>query len=495
VTNQSASDSAGLASAVKSGLAWSFLNNVSGRLISLAMGVVLARLLAPRDFGVFALAMVALNTLVSINDVGISATLVRWPGNTDEVAPTAGTLILSMSLVGYIVFFFATPWLCRLVHTPQATGVIRLLAVAVVIDGALAVPTASLTRSFRQDRRTVADVIGIVISAVVSIVLAAKGYGPWSLAWGRIAGNSVNAGLIAVFAQERIRFGFEIKAARALLAYGVPLAGSTLLTVAVLNTDYVVIGRLLGPTALGFYVLAYNISSWAVGFLSIGIQRVSIPAFARLQDDVDSLNESFTRGMVLLVVVTIPVCVLLSSLAHPVIAFVYGQRWGPAAPALRFLALFAIVRILQSLAYDALVAVGQAKSTVWLQGAWLSSLIPVLAIGAHLGGIRGVSVGHLAVGALVVVPLHLLVLRQIGIQLGGLGRRLVWPVVGGAMAVSGSLVSLMVAPQVAKLFVGGGVGLAAYGLTILPMRAFLRGGGRIDSAASPLPSESRVSTS
>jgi len=456
---------------VRSGLRWSLLDNTAGRLISLGTGIVVARILVPSEFGVFAIALVALNLLNSINDVGMSASIVRWPGKLDDVAPTALTLIFVFSLVGYAIFFAAAPWYCTALHAPQAAGVLRLLSLAVVIDGATAVPTAVLTRSFRQDRRAIADLSGIALQTVLTIVLAAAGFGAWSLAWGWLAGNAVTALLTVVFSPARYRPGFSRDAMRRLLVQGAPLSGSTLLTVAILNVDYMAVGRILGPIALGFYVLAFNMSSWPVNLLSVPIQRISIPGFARLQEDRRGFAAGFHRSVTLLVAVTIPVCVVMAVLSHQIITFVYGNKWAAAASVLRFLALFAVVRIVQNLSWDALVAIGRAHITLWLQWVWLIVLVPALIIACHLGGIAGVGLGQLIVGMAVVVPLYLFALSRAGVKVTDLGPALLGPALGGAVAALGTaFVSHQVTHALPQLLAGGSTGVVLYLVVLLPLR-------------------------
>jgi len=197
-----------LGAAARNSLGWTFVNNVAGRSLTFISSLVLARLLVPRQFGVFAIALVVYSLLISLNDVGISATIIRWPGDVDEVAPTATTLIFLTSLIFYGAFFVAAPYCCRLVGAPDAAGVTRLLALAIIVDGIFAVPTGMLTRYFQQYRRTIADLVNSVVATVISIMLAVHGYGVWSLAWGRLIGNLVGAILCVCFSEHRYRPGF-----------------------------------------------------------------------------------------------------------------------------------------------------------------------------------------------------------------------------------------------------------------------------------------------
>jgi len=452
------------------GLRWSFFSTVIGRAGSLLAGIVLARLLTPREFGMFAVAMVAFLGLTSFNELGVSLAIVRWPGDVARIAPTVTTLAIGASALLFAGCFVGAPWFASALGAPAATGVVRLMGVAVLIDGITAVPASLLQRTFRQDRRTIADLANLAVGGLVSIALAAYGFGAWSLAWGRIAGNSTSAVLLILLSPARTLPGFDAKEARELLAFGLPLAGASLLVFAVLNTDYIIVGGLLGPVALGFYLLAFNVSSWPVNIFSTPVRNVSLAGFSRLLGDQAALQSSFCRSLGWLMAVTLPVCVLLAVLATPLVRLIYGAKWVPAAAALTFLAILAAFRVALELAYDFLVAVGKSRALLWLQGLWLLALIPTLATGARLAGIRGVGAGHLAVALLVVTPAALWQLRRQGITGWELARNLARPTLAAALAgLTAAAVQAVVRSDVPDLALAGFLGGAVYAIAMRPM--------------------------
>ena len=253
-----------LGSTVRGALGWSFLNTFTGRVGASLVGIVLARLLVPEDYGTYAVALVVLNALLSLNELGVSLAIVRWPGDVGRIAPTVATIAIGFSALLYCLCFVSAPVVSDALGDPSATGVIRLLSVGVIIDALTAVPAGLMTREFMQGRRLVIDSVAFFVVSSVSISLSLAGAGAWSLAWGSVAGNIVTGVMIMWWAPHRYVPGFNREVSRELLSFGLPLAGASLLVFAMLNVDYVVVGRVLGPVALGLYLLAFNLSSWPV---------------------------------------------------------------------------------------------------------------------------------------------------------------------------------------------------------------------------------------
>ena len=447
---------------IRTGFGWSLGNMVAARAISLASGVVLARILAPRDYGVFAIALVATDLLMSVNDAGLIAAIVRYPGDVRLPAQTAFTLTLAASGVLYALAFLAAPVFANAFHAPDAAAVVRLLAVAILIDGVSAVPSGLLTRGLRQDLRALGDISGLIVLVTVSTSLAFLGFGVWSLAWGRLAGNGAAAALFIWLSPFRIWPGFSRSEASKLLDFGLPMAGASLVTFALLNLHYVIVGGILGPVELGFYVLAFNLSSWPVGLLSQAAQRVSLAGFSRLVTDRDALRRAFTKSTLLLLAATVLACLLLSILAQPLVHVLYGSRWGHSVEALRFLAVLAAVRVAANLIQDLLAALGRSRQVFGLQVSWVMLLVPALFVGTHLGGIMGASIGQ-AMVAVAVIPVFLLAVHHAGIGVQELLTQLPWLAFAAATAATAGLLLMhVVSGEVTQLLAVGPLATAIF---------------------------------
>ncbi|MFZ4515961.1 MAG: lipopolysaccharide biosynthesis protein [Acidimicrobiia bacterium] len=447
------------------GLRWSAGNIAIGRAFSMVSSIVLARILAPEVFGVFAVTLVVLTGLVSLNDLGATNAIVRWPGSPDRAARTATTLAWAMSLIGGALAIASAPLLAQWSAAPEATLPIQVLALGVLLDGIAAVPGALLTRGFHQDRRARADIASLLTSIAVSIGLALAGFGIWALVFGRLAGNAVAAIGVIIVAPSRPRPGWNGDDARALLRFGLPLVGASALVFVMANADTLVIARTLGAgAALGFYVMAFNLSSWPLNVLSGTLRRVSLPTFARHQESPDRLGNSVLGTIQLVSAIAALPCMLLSALAPWIIASVYGAKWTPAAAPLVFLALLGWVRVLTELGWDALIATGRTPRVLLLQAGWTLTLIPTLIVGTRMDGIRGAAIAHAGIAMLIVVPAFAWAMHRLGAHIIALLRRTLRPVatavvIGGAtylaahhLALRPVAVVLIVAPVSTLVF-------------------------------------------
>ncbi|MBS2966825.1 oligosaccharide flippase family protein [Actinocrinis puniceicyclus] len=474
---------------IRKGVRWSFVNTVVMRLGNFLMGVVLARgLLGPRDWGLYAIGLVALAVLLSANELGVSLAIVRWDEDPKRFAPTVLTMSVISSVLLYLVLFFAAPEFARLLGASDATAMLRVLGIAVIIDGVACVPAGVLTRNFAQRQRMFIDAGNFVLSSGLTIGLAVAGFGAMSFAWGSIAGNVVALVGCAIAAPGHLRPGWDRRQARRLLAFGVPLAGASLLVLAMLNVDSIVVGATLGPIQLGLYQIAFNISSWPVRSVSEIARRVSFAGFSRVAASRAALSESFESALALLMAAAVPACALLAVMPKPLIYAIYGERWTAASGALRFLALLGLLRVAFELAYDCLVASGRRRALITVQGWWLLALIPTLILMARARGIAGVGAGHILVAGPLVAPVFLWALSRGGISPLVIARACARPFVGGALMTAVALaIGLLHLNQIAYLFLAGAAAFAVYIPVVWPLRHLAKAGPRGQAQPEPEP--------
>lgn len=454
-------DSDTFASDVKRGLAWSSLSNLVMRAGTFAVGIALARLLTPDQFGVYAVALAVQGVLMTLADLGLSADLIR-SSDPERRAPTVGTLgLVSGTSMAVIMALTAAP-LANMLGSPESADAIALLSLTLALAGAGVVPFAFLQRHFRQKDLFVIGVVDFLVSTTITIGLILAGWGVLSLAVGRVVAQSVTLVLQFRFAGVRPRYGIDRAILGSVMLFGAPIAGANMLSWAVLNVDNIVIAKVAGPMALGFYVLAFNISNWPMSAIGQVVRSVSLPAFSRTRENPHDV--SLVRGAALTWAFALPAGALLAVLAPPLINVVYGTQWSPSAPVLAALALFGALRVVFDLFASFLLAHGASRTVLLVQVLWFAALVPAMVVATGTFGIQGGAWVHLVMGIAVILPLYLVAVRSRGTHILRLLGACVPPTLAAAPAVFGAyIVSNVFDSSLTSFLLGGVTGALIYG--------------------------------
>ncbi|MFC4058787.1 oligosaccharide flippase family protein [Planomonospora corallina] len=464
------------------GLRWGVAGTLLTRAGSFLMGLVMARLLTPEDFGVYAVALAAMTILMTVKDLGVMAAVVQWRGGLEEVTPTA-TVLSFVSAIGlYAVFFAGAPYFAALAGAEEAAPVVRLLTAVILVEGFTAVRSAVLMRRFEQDKITMAIGAGFLANGTIAITLAAQGAGAFSFAWGQVTA-AVIAGTI-MFRQARLplRLGFDRDVARRLLRFGIPSAAAIGIETMLLNAGYIVVGDIMGPIWLGYFLLAFNVSSWVPGVIGAAVRYVSVPGFSRLSEhDPAAFAEGVRRSSTALLATVLPVAMVMVALSHPLIALLYGERWDSSAGVLRFLALAMVTRMLTAFALDVLTGQGNTRAGMWMNVGHGVLLIPMLIAGTRLDGIRGAAIGQALAGVLVALPIAAFMLRRCGVPIRPIAASMLRPLAafGCGLAVTAGVNWLTPGPALAELVLGAGAGLIVYVALVVPRQRLREVAGQV----------------
>ena len=435
---------------------WSFGNTVASRLGTLAIGIALARVLGPEEFGIFAIATVTLLAILSFNELGVSLAVIRWRDDPATIAPTINTIAVASSTLLTVALIFGAPWISATLGDVQATPVVQVLALSVFLNGLVATSAAILQREFMQKKRTIADQVNTWLGAGLSLLFALLGWGAMSLAVGRLIASVVFGIMLIRWSPVPYRFGWDPAIAKRLLGFGLPLAASSIVVFASGYADQLIVGSMLGAQALGFYVLAFNLASWPVSIFSQPLRAVAPAAFSALKAEPDRMSRNFARVLAILSCVAIPACLAISGAATPVVEFVYGAAWLPAAGVLLWMAAAAALKIWFELAYDYLVVQGKSGVVLIIQACSFCVALPLMLVVVHSFGEEGVAAVQFLVALVVVVPLYLMSLHRVGVSARSTLYAVALPTAAGLVVwlVSRGLAQVISAPFFAAASAG-----------------------------------------
>jgi len=444
--------------------AWSSVGSIVMRLGSFSVGIIAARLIAPDQFGVFAVALTVHAIILNASDLGVSAYVVRHRGNLDKVGPTVTTMAFASAAMLAVAMALSAPWVSQELGSSEATSPVRVLSLTVLLAGVSSVPGAVLTREFRQDKRFLADLANFVASTAILLGLALLGGGALALAWSRVAGQAVSTLVLFLASPSRYLPGFDRTVSASVVAFGLPLVGASFLGFLINNLDFMVVGRLLGAEPLGFYYLAYNAGSWPYVILAPIIASITVAAFARVRHDKVNLQARVRTSMAALFLLALPANALIAALAHPLVEALYGSRWTPAAAALALTAVYGGARVATDFLSNIAIAEGRTRSLLISQFAYLAALGPLTVVGVRLWGIMGAGAAHVVAIVLVLVPWLIVMLsKATGFGLLAFVKLLVRPLLASIVA---ALVAHGVADQIESpwpaLLAGGLAGMTVY---------------------------------
>ncbi len=441
------------------------------RLANVAVTAVVAHILAPRDFGVFTVALTAFTIVSSLGELGLASCLIRADLDIDAMAPTMVTIsLMTTAILGEAMTVFARQ-IATALGSADGAEPIRILALAVLLSGLFTVPGAQLTRDLRQDKLFLANVISLVPSTVVLLLLAKSGSGASAFAWSRVV-SSLSMGCVMVASVPRHYMpGVARSALSVLFKFGLPLAGANFIYFILLNVDYAFVGRMMGAVALGVYMLAFTLASSPSLLLGNVINSVAMPAFSRVKHDPDLLRNAMTSALRVVSLILMPMCGLMMVLARPIVLTLYGAKWTASAEVLSILSLYGAISIICVLFANMLTSLGKAKFTLAVQLLWFGTLVPAMALGVHRNGIAGAAAAHIVVIGMIVLPSYLIALRRAtGVRFSMLGKAVLPPLLAASVAaLAAKTVTSHFASPLAQLVAGVAAGGLIYVVVATPL--------------------------
>jgi len=443
--------------------------NLASVLLGIGLGVILARILPPREFGIFGVGWGIVAMAEIVGSCGMLQALVQRKTLGAEDEATAGILQLSGALLlggGLVV---AGPTLERLFGMPGLGPLIQVQSVVLVVNGLGLVPTSRLTRRLAFGRLTAIDTGTRVLGGVVSILSALHGVGAIALAIGSVTTGVSRSCLTWIFAPGRTPLKFSLDSAKNLLGYGTGILLIRIFNDFAHRVDVLILGQRLGAEVVGLYQRAFQLVRNPLYQLTSAANTVLLPAMASVQDEDWRFRRGYLGAVALSGILAFPVLTLLGAMADPLIPLLYGPMWTGTVPILTGLAFVGYLRVVNN--PNGLVT--QARGQVMQEAACQATFMGLTALFAFAGtafGIQGVVVGIGMASFIFLVMMTRLALSIAGLQLRQWLRALRTAVVSST--VMGSVVwvckSILSAHMsgVSLLITVSFLGLAVYALSV-----------------------------
>ena len=480
ITNRAAATNLSLLKRVRSAVSWNISSSLIGQLIAFVRSVVLARLLAPDDFGLFAMALTIVAALNALTTIGLDRTIVAnkfdRPEELKAHLDTMWSAELIRSLVIALMVLASAFPMSRFYGQPQLTVIIPILGLVSFVQGFQNIGLVILRKEITFARifwyELATNVSGIALTVVLAVVMR----NVWALVIGLLLTAALGTILSYIFHPHRPHLAFEKTA----LSRALSMAKFTLI-IAVASyvtnmADNVMIGRLMGSGALGNYSLAFNIASAPIVILVFSLSTVFFPAYAEIiSDNPKRLEPAFTKVFSISLVVMLIITVPLFMLSKEIVQLLFGERWTSAGTVLRVLAIAIPLRGLAQIISTAFwglnrpkeVAVGRMLEAV----VFLTALYPLITafglIGAGWAGV--IAYAFACVNRLVALNKIIPGIKS-KLLIGSLSTLLA----GGAGLVIASFSLTFITSPLPRVILGGLISLIIPAVIMLLVKADLR---------------------
>jgi lipopolysaccharide exporter len=339
VTLDNSNPSGDLKQKTLTGIFWSYLSFIGGKGLTFLTTIILARLLLPEQFGLIGYCLIAIQYLDILNSAGIVTSLIARRENLEEAANAAFVANILLGAISFGLTWLIAPSIAVFFKTEEIVPILRVLGLSLPISGLGLVPDALLHRQLRFRTILIPDMSRNFMKGLVSISFAVFGMGVWSLVWGQIAGVFTGTVLAWVLSGWRPSWRFNFEATRAITSYGFQIVLIEIAGAFRNNVDYLLVGRILGAAALGYYTMSFRIPELLIRSLNNVIGNVSLPMLAITQSDHGKLRSFYFGYLRYLSIFVAPVAVGLAMTAPVFIPLFLSEKWEPAVIPTTFISL------------------------------------------------------------------------------------------------------------------------------------------------------------
>ena len=319
------------------GAKWSFIDNISNSGVTFLVGLILARLLTPAEYGIMAMIAIFIAVSNSIVDSGFSNALIRKVRIDRVDYNTVFVFNLIVSIVLYILLYTSAPAISLFFKEPVLTNVLRVIGLILIVNALGIIPRTILVRGIDFKTQTKVSIISSVSSGLVGVGMAIMGFGVWSLVWQQLSRQILNSLFLWIFCKWIPQWEFSIKSFKEMFGFGYKLLLSGLLDTLYKNIYYVIIGRCYSPAQLGHYSRAEQFNMIFSSNLTSIVQRVSYPVLSSIQEEPERLREAYRQIIKTTMLVTLACMLGLAAVAKPLIIILIGEKWLPAVSFLQII--------------------------------------------------------------------------------------------------------------------------------------------------------------
>lgn len=367
------------------GIAWSAIEQISVDFLHFSLGIILARILDPAEYGIIGILLIFIAFSDIFIDSGFASALIQKQDRTEDDKSTVLWFNLFVSIFCYVVLFFTAPFIATFFDIAQLEELLKVLALILIINASYTVPDALF--AIDLDFKTLAKVsfMATLISGVTAIILAYQGYGVWALVVQSLIRSSIYALFTWILVKWNPNWVFSMASLKGMFKYSSNVLASALLNMFVSHLYGLVIGKAMGARDLGYYSRGTTFADAAYGALDGILDSVIFPGLSTIQNQKENLiayTRKIIRATALLI---IPFFFLLAVLAEPIIRLLLTDKWIIAEPIMQIFCIARMITIISGVNENLLYVIGRTDLALRQQVAKIVVRVVLLLISFQYG--------------------------------------------------------------------------------------------------------------
>lgn len=356
-----------LSTQIKKGFVWSFIENLSLQGIRFFIGIVMARLLSPSDYGMIGMLTVFMVISDLLVNSGIGSALNQMQNRKEKDFSTAFLFNFVIGIILYGILYFLARPISSFYNVPLLEKLMQVLALSLVINSLCVIPMTKLQIALSFRMISIITVLSAAFSGVVGIYFAMSGYGVWSLVYSTLGGNLLRMIMLYAIVKWIPHTFFSLASFKSMFSYGSKLLLGQLLDTIYSNIYPLVIGKAYSASALGFYSRAQGYANLPSSTISQMIYRVCFPAFCKENNNKIELLRSYIVIMRNVALLTVFAMTLLLSLAQPLVSILITNKWLSCVPMLQILCVATMWYPMLEVNLSVVKALGFSSSVLKMQ--------------------------------------------------------------------------------------------------------------------------------
>lgn len=339
---------------------WRLAERLGAQGVNFLVSIVLARILSPEDYGIVALTMTFTTLLAVFTTRGLGTALVQKKDVDELDYSTAMIANVGIGIILYAIVFIAAPHIAQFYHQEKITGVLRVLALMLIIGGLNGIQQARISRAMKFKMFFKATLTGTLISAVVGIWMAVNGFGEWAIVAQYLVNQIIDTIFLWIMIGWKPLFQFSWARLKPLYRFGWMAYGAAMIEELYGSLRSLLIGRYYTSTDLAFYNRGRNIPELINSNTNTAIQSVMFPIYTRFSDDPVRMKQMMKRAMSIGTFIIFPCMMGLAMISEPLINVLYTSKWLPAVPFLQISCFVYALTPMHVVNLQAILAIGRS---------------------------------------------------------------------------------------------------------------------------------------